>query len=288
MLQPRCGQRWSLGRPAHSIRSSTQQTIPSNSVRLSLGNPFSILRNSSFFLDGWISLRFQWKPTRDALELLSEPYLSYMQELITAKRDTTVHPKLYFTFDSSFQQTTILTTDLSMMHLQMISDIRDSSQKETHPVELGFRMLAVWFTSIEAYFRRAASKWESDAIGRVSNLHLSPLIPQPLNVHIDRGPRVILRPLPRSPCARGRSQHHRYRYNHPQYAHASRCCERSRCTVADRCGFSIHHCRRPSHRVRSTRHELYGGPELTSWVNWQIRSVLEPGMSVFICVLFIG
>jgi len=108
-----------------------------------------------------------------------------MGELLTAKDDTTVHPKLYFTFDSSLQQTTIITTDLNMMHLQMISCIRDSPQKEDDPVELGFRMLAVWFTSIEAYFRRAASKWESDAIGRVSALHLSPLRPQPLSARID-------------------------------------------------------------------------------------------------------
>lgn len=140
-----------------------------------------------FLLDGWISLRFQWKPTPDALELLSEPYLSYMEELLTAKGSTMVHPKLYFTFDSSVQQTTILTTDLNMMHLQMMSCVRDYPQKETHPlpIELGFHMLVVWFASIEAYFRRAASKWESDAIGRVSILHASPRIPQPPTAHID-------------------------------------------------------------------------------------------------------
>jgi hypothetical protein len=91
-----------------------------------------------------------------------------MKELLTANEDTAVHPKLYFSYDSSSQRTTILTTDLNRMHLQMISTIRASSQRENHPVELGFRMLAIWFALIEAYFRRAASKWESDAIGRVS------------------------------------------------------------------------------------------------------------------------
>ena len=184
MLQPPCGQHWSPGRPARFIH--LRQEVLTNSVRPPWTTVFCPA-DLIFLLDGWISLRFQWKPTPDALELLSEPYLSYMEELLTAKDSTMVHPKLYFNFDSSVQQTTILTTDLNMMHLQMMSCVRDYTQKETHPhpVELGFHMLAVWFASIDAYFRQAASKWESDAIGRVSILHTSPLVPQPPTAHID-------------------------------------------------------------------------------------------------------
>ena len=118
-----------------------------------------------------MSFRLQWKTSRDALQLLSGPYLDYLQgELKTVS--ATLYPKLYFSYNAKTQQTTIITTDLNRSHLWMIQHLEELSGMSVRPEEIG-RLLIQYFVVIQECFTATAALWD-EAAGSVccKRLHL--------------------------------------------------------------------------------------------------------------------
>jgi len=97
-----------------------------------------------------MSFRIYWMPSEDGLLLLSEPYLSHMKGAIG---DTFrfCNPKLYFSYNSKTQQTTIVTTDLNQLHLTMIQHLRQLSGTSI-PLEEIIQLLLECFIVIQECF----------------------------------------------------------------------------------------------------------------------------------------
>ena len=124
-----------------------------------------------------MSFRLQWKTSRDALQLLSGPYLDYLQgELKTVS--ATLYPKLYFSYNAMTQQTTIITTDLNRSHLWMIQHLKGLSGS-IRPSEIG-RLLIQCFVVTQECFRTIAEQWDEEVNGPVRHGKLYPHLCLPL------------------------------------------------------------------------------------------------------------
>src|SRR5258706_8737993 len=127
-----------------------------------------------------MSFRFQWKTSRDALHLLSGLHLDHLQDLLTMS-SATLYPKLYFSHNTTTQQTTIITTDLNRSHLWMTQHLRGLSGVSIRPSEIG-RLLVQCFVVTQECFRTIAEQWDEEVNGPVRcgkpHSHLClPLIP---------------------------------------------------------------------------------------------------------------
>ena len=128
--------------------------------------------------DGWMALRFQWKTSQDALDLVSEPYLGTLQTWIDTLGSNTIYPKLYFSYNVITQQTTIMTTDLNRSHLWMIQHVKELSGQSILPEEIG-RLLIQYFVVVQECFTATAAGWDESANGPVccKILHSHTLLP---------------------------------------------------------------------------------------------------------------
>ncbi len=106
-----------------------------------------------------MALRFQWKTSRDALHLVSEPYLGFLRTKITIHPSYTLHPKLYFSYNAKIQQTTIITTDLNRSHLWMIQHLKELSGMSVRPEVIG-RLLFQYFVMAQECFTVTAVMWD--------------------------------------------------------------------------------------------------------------------------------
>jgi hypothetical protein len=108
-----------------------------------------------------MAFRFQWILSNDGLELLSEPYLSFLTDHIrqATVQNGTVYPRLYFSYDARTNQTTIVTTDLNQLHLSMIHHIK---RLLGTPVE-STQLLIKCFIVVQECFGATALSWDKDA-----------------------------------------------------------------------------------------------------------------------------
>src|SRR5258706_8180371 len=125
-----------------------------------------------------MSLCVQWKKSRDALNLLSEPYLGVLQSWVNTPGTTAHFPKLYFSYNAKTQQTTIITTDLNRSHLWMIQHLKELSGLSIRPEEIG-RLLVQYFVVVQECFTTTATLWDEKADGTVccNKLHLNLCLP---------------------------------------------------------------------------------------------------------------
>ena len=128
--------------------------------------------------DWWMNLRFQWKASRDALHLLSEPYLGQLQTQLNSPGSQTLYPKLYFSYNAKTQQTTIITTDLNRSHLWMIRHLKQLAGMSIRPEEIG-RLIVQHFVVVRECFTAAATWSDARADGpvRCNKLHLQLCLP---------------------------------------------------------------------------------------------------------------
>ena len=110
-----------------------------------------------------MSLRFQWRPSQDAIHLLSEPHLGFVQSRL-AIGSVVLHPKLYFSYNAMTQQTTIITTDLNRSHLWLIQHLKELSGTIIRPEEIAL-LLIKCFVVIQECFGETAEWWDD----RVNN-----------------------------------------------------------------------------------------------------------------------
>ena len=118
-----------------------------------------------------MSLRFQWKTSPDVLHLVSGPCLETYKQWIDTLGSNTLFPKLYFSYNSKTQQTTILTTDLNRSHLWMIQHLKEISGTPIQPEEIG-RIFTQYFVVTQQCFRAAAEQWDERATGTVCGIML--------------------------------------------------------------------------------------------------------------------
>jgi len=112
-----------------------------------------------------MGLRLHCKLSQDDLHLLSEPYLGELQFKLKNESNT-LYPWLYFSYNATTQQTTIITTDLNRPHLRMIQHLKELSGGSIQPEEIG-RLMAQCFVVVQDCFRVTAESWDGRAYGNV-------------------------------------------------------------------------------------------------------------------------
>jgi hypothetical protein len=113
-----------------------------------------------------MNLRFQWLGSEDGLCLLSEPYLSTFENDILDFNSIRRYPKLYFSYNASTQQTTIMTTDMNQLHLSMIHHLKQLAGMSIRLEEIA-QLLIQCFVVIQEGYAATVSHWEIKAGGPV-------------------------------------------------------------------------------------------------------------------------
>ena len=111
-----------------------------------------------------MALRVQWKPFKSGLDLLSEPHLSYLKSRMSAG-DTTLFPRLYFSYNTGTQQTTIMTTDLNQLYLRMVQRLEALPETANQPgcPEQMVHLLTQCFSVVRECFVDVAVRWDNRA-----------------------------------------------------------------------------------------------------------------------------
>ena len=117
-----------------------------------------------------MGLQIYWKKDEDGLNLLSEPYLSYVKNEIELSDGIYLYPRLYFSYDAVTLQTTFLTTELNQAHIRIIQRLKELSESSMQPKEIVARLLIQWFDGILEEFRRIAEYWNSTAVNLVGSV----------------------------------------------------------------------------------------------------------------------
>ena len=117
--------------------------------------------DSWYVQDGWMALRFPWRPCSDSLDLLSEPYLSDLKDEVSDE----VHPRLYFCYNARTRQTTIMTTNLVQLYLHMVQHLDRLPKMPNRPEcpEWMVQALVQCFAAVREYFVEAAEHWDNRA-----------------------------------------------------------------------------------------------------------------------------
>jgi len=113
-----------------------------------------------------MGLRLVFKSSQDDLHLLSEPHLGYLQSRLVKYETDTLYPWLYFSYNATTQQTTIITTDLNRPHLRMIKHLKGLSGGSIQPEEIG-RLMTQCFVVVQDCFRVVARLWDERTTGEV-------------------------------------------------------------------------------------------------------------------------
>jgi len=115
-----------------------------------------------------MSFRVHREISNDDLRLLSGPYYDESLRSGLEGSSTTVHPRLYFSYNSMTQQT-IFTTDLNRSHLRMIQHLKELSGGSIQQEEIG-RLITQCFVVIQDFFRLIAESWDVKATGEVCSI----------------------------------------------------------------------------------------------------------------------
>ena len=116
-----------------------------------------------------MALRIQWKTYKGVLDLLSEPYLSYLKDEISSYGDITLYPRLYFSYNHGTRQTTIMTTDLNQLYLRMVQHLEmlPKMANQLESPEQMVQLLTQCFAVVREEFGVIAEYWDTRAIGGV-------------------------------------------------------------------------------------------------------------------------
>jgi hypothetical protein len=110
----------------------------------------------------------------DALCLLSEPYLSALEEDFLYFDSTQLYPLLYFSYNANTQQATIMTTDVNQLHLSMVHYLKQLAGMSIRLEEIA-QLLIQCFILIQEGYATKASDWDVKASGTVC-CRMSPFI----------------------------------------------------------------------------------------------------------------
>ena len=124
----------------------------------------------TFVQDGYMALRIQWRSFKGGLDLLSEPYLSYLKDRMSRDQTLDLYPRLYYSYNAGTRQTTIMTTDLNQLYLRMVQHL-ETLPKMTNQLECPeqiIQLLSQCFVVVRENFGRTAAYWDTRAIGEVS------------------------------------------------------------------------------------------------------------------------
>lgn len=114
-----------------------------------------------------MAVRIQWKTTADGLRLLSGSYFSFLKNKVELYESTTLSPALYFSYNSTARQITIMTTELSETHLSMIEHLRKLFTTSSQPEEIVARLLIQWFAAMQEAFATITNHWDNGTTGTV-------------------------------------------------------------------------------------------------------------------------
>jgi len=117
--------------------------------------------------DGWMALRIQLTMVDESLRLLSEPRLSTSEDKFKSHANVTHFPRLYFSYNTATQKTTVLTTEVNEVHLRMIDHLKKFARKSSRPEEFTFQLLLGWFAAGLECFTRTAQYWDTRATSSV-------------------------------------------------------------------------------------------------------------------------
>ena len=115
-----------------------------------------------------MALRVQWKPVKSGFDLLSEPYLSYLIDTMSSET-TTLHPRLYFSYNAGTRQTTIMTTGLNQLYLRMVQHLErlPKMANQLECTEQMVQLLTQYFARVREDFGVTAEHWDARASGGV-------------------------------------------------------------------------------------------------------------------------
>src|SRR5258708_26213238 len=111
-----------------------------------------------------MALRVQWRPFNGSLDLLSEPYLSYLKDKMSLET-VTLFPRLYFSYNARTRQTTIMTTSLDQLYLHMVQHLEalPESASQLECPEQMVRLLVQCFAAIRECFVEMAVRSDDKA-----------------------------------------------------------------------------------------------------------------------------
>jgi len=118
-----------------------------------------------------MALRLHWKKTKYTSHLLSEPYSSWfeMENNTTSPPYINIYPRLYLSYDSGTQQTTIIATGLDQFYLCMDKHLKELFNASRRPEEIVPRLLLRWFAVAQECFAGIAEVWDVNTGGTVCN-----------------------------------------------------------------------------------------------------------------------
>jgi len=108
-----------------------------------------------------MALRIQLTMVEENLSLLSEPCLSTSKHKFKSYGNVTHYPRLYFSYNTATQKTTVLTTEVNEAHLRMIDHLKKYARKSSRPEEFTFQLLLGWFAAGLECFTRTAQFWDT-------------------------------------------------------------------------------------------------------------------------------
>ena len=126
--------------------------------------------------DGWMTVHAQWTISEDGMTLLSRPNLDCVRKDIQTGRYVTVWCKIYYSYNTANQQTTIFTAGHNAMHLQLLLSLRQCSRHRP-PSVLFIQLLPIWFSTVVDCIRTTVDSWQ-DHVGEVWVYCLSLIIQQ--------------------------------------------------------------------------------------------------------------
>ena len=119
-----------------------------------------------------MTVRARWSVSEDGQTLLTGRQLKNTKEASSLVTDDHVWCRMYYSYNTENQQTTIFTAGHNAQHLQMIETLRQYSHQPHLPTVLFLQLLPIWFTTVADCFRTTIDAWD-DVIGVVWSLSLS-------------------------------------------------------------------------------------------------------------------
>jgi len=153
--------------PTSSFHSFTNSD-DGNTVFRQYSTSSHIIKYLLLVQDGWMALRLPYitiQPEEDT-HYLSGSYLSYLKNRFEQTRSAVLGPKLYFSYNTRTQQTTIMTTDLNQLHICMIRHLKKLSGMSPWSEEIA-RLLIKYITVVQDCFTVMATTWDEQANGPV-------------------------------------------------------------------------------------------------------------------------
>ena len=123
-----------------------------------------------------MTVRAQSLASKEGIALLKGQHLAKMQQYVNTLNDVTVWCKIYYSYNTTNQQTTIFTAGHNAMHLQMIESLRQSRSQPCSPSALFVQLLSIWFATVVDCFKATVDSWDDSIDGGVWISCLSPVI----------------------------------------------------------------------------------------------------------------